>query len=359
MGLEDEFSQQDRSGWAPLSPSTFSTWPPKAFGYAPGLKRAIQGAAPHLVHVHGLWMYPSWANLASSSEAKRPYVISPQGMLDPWALANSRLKKRIVAKLFEDRHLRGAACLHALAPAERSAMRDYGLRNPIAIIPNGVDPARPASKQIPAWRSAIAVDQKVLLFLGRLHPKKGLMPLLKSLDHLWRDPRNPATGWTLVVAGWSQNDHRRELEEFARDRGHESRVRFLGPLYGQDKTDAFHASDAFLLPSHSEGLPVAVLEAWSHGLPVAMTAACNIETGFESGAAIRLNWTQEGELTGLEDLLQLSPKERLEMGNRGRCLIEQEFDWRKIGDRFLALYRWMRGETAVPDFVDCGRDHGA
>ncbi len=352
MGLEDEFSEQDLPGWAPLTPKTFSIWPPKAFGYAPRLRRAIREAYPDLVHVHGLWMYPSWANLASSVAAKRPYVVSPQGMLDPWALANSRLKKRLVAAVFEDRHLRNAGCLHALAPAERAAMREYGLRNPIAIIPNGVDPARPASGRVPAWRSGIPEDQKILLFLGRLHPKKGLLPLLERLDRLWNEPRCRADEWTLVIAGWSQNNHQHELEEWTRERGLQSRVRFAGPLHGQDKTDAFHAADAFVLPSHSEGLPVAVLEAWAHGLPVAMTAACNIEQGFASDAAVQLGWTPDGQLTGLHELFEMSSGGRTEMGDRGLSLVGREFDWRQIGARFLTLYQWLTGDAPVPDFVE-------
>lgn len=351
MGLEDPFSEEDRGGWSPLQPRTFRTFPPKAFGYAPGLGRALRSTDANLVHIHGLWMYPSWANLAAAKRS-RPYVISPQGMLDPWALANSRLKKRIVATLFEDRHLRGAACLHALSPSERSAMRNYGLKNPIAILPNGVDPAPLASGRDPAWTGRVEHGKRVLLFLGRLHPKKGVLQLLKGLHRLWNGESAAADDWALVVAGWSQNDHQRDLEEFVRQERLGDRVHFVGPLHGQDKTDALRAADAFVLPSWSEGLPMAVLEAWSHGLPVAMTAACNIERGFSAGAAMQLEYGKNEELSGLREFLETPAAALREMGLRGRELVAREFDWRMIGLRFLSLYQWMRGEAPMPDFVE-------
>lgn len=355
LGLADSFTEQDRGGWGPLSPTTLRALPPRAFGYAPGLRRALLAAEADLVHIHGIWMYPSWANLSWSTGTGRPYLVSPHGMLDPWALAHSRLRKRVVAGLYENRHLRRAGCLHALAPSELTAMRKYGLDGPIAIVPNAVDPAAPPSGRIPAWQSEIGSDRKVLLFLGRLHPKKGLMPLLRSLDRLWRDNAAGARSWTLAVAGWDQNDHRRELETFVRERDLQERVRFLGPLHGQDKTDALHAADAFILPSRSEGLPVAVLEAWAHGLPVAMTDACNIDQGFSSDAAVRIALTPEDDLTGLEALFEMSAEGRHQMGERGRQLVDREFRWERIGDQFLALYRWLLREGPRPGFVEGNR----
>lgn len=351
MGLEDPFTAQDRRSWSPLLPRTFSAFPPQAFGYSPGLSQALRSADANLVHIHGLWMYPSWANVATAKPS-RPYVVSPHGMLDPWALANSRLKKRIVATLFENRHLRGAACLHALAPSERLAMRSYGLKNPIAILPNGVDPAPPASGRDPVWKGHIESGKRILLFLGRVHPKKGLMPLLKALGGLWNGESTAADDWALVVAGWSQNDHQRDLEELVHQERLGERVRFVGPLHGQDKTDALHAADAFVLPSRSEGLPMTVLEAWSHGLPVAMTAACNIERGFLVDAAMRLDYGEHQELSGLREFLETPAAALREMGLRGRELVAREFDWPTIGSGFLALYRWIRGEAPMPDFVE-------
>ena len=355
LGLADSFTEQDRSGWSPLSPTALRALPPPGFGYAPGLGRALRAADADLVHIHGIWMYPSWANLSWSTRAGRPYLVSPHGMLDPWALMHSRMKKRVVARLYENRHLRRAGCLHALAPAELSAMRKYGLDGPVAIVPNAVDPAAPPSGRLPTWRNGIAPDRKVLLFLGRLHPKKGLMPLLRSLDRLWRENAAGVRNWMLALAGWDQNDHRRELETFVHERGLTERVRFLGPLHGQEKTDALHAADAFILPSRSEGLPVAVLEAWAHGLPVAMTDACNIDQGFSSGAALRIALTPDDDLSGLDTLFELSEADRSRMGERGRELVEREFRWERIGDQFLSLYRWLLGQGPRPDFVEGGR----
>ena len=111
-----------------------------AFGYAPRLARSLREGRLSLLHANGLWMYPSLASRRWSRRARRPYLIAPHGMLDPWAVAHSAWKKRLVGWWFENAHLAGAACLHALTAAEARALRSYGLRNPICVVPNGVDP---------------------------------------------------------------------------------------------------------------------------------------------------------------------------------------------------------------------------
>ena len=128
-----------------MSGSTFTACcGPRAFGYAPELSRALDAARLDLVHTHGLWMYPSVAAAWRwATRWKRPLVVSPHGMLEPWAVRNSAWKKRIAGWLFENRHLRRAACLHALNDAEYEAIRAYGLTNPVAVIPNGVDLPEP------------------------------------------------------------------------------------------------------------------------------------------------------------------------------------------------------------------------
>src|SRR5271165_4907043 len=138
MGLSEPNFERDRSLWGKVGTEAFRVRGPRFFGYAPDLSTALHLKNPTLIHIHGLWIYPSVAAIRWSRRSK-PYVVSPHGMLDPWALKNSQWKKRISAALYENRHLRGAACLHALNHAEAEAMRAYGLKNPICVIPNGID----------------------------------------------------------------------------------------------------------------------------------------------------------------------------------------------------------------------------
>lgn len=135
------------------------------------MRGRLESGRLSLLHIHGLWMYPSVACM-QWSRGKRPYLVSPHGMLDGWALRNSAWKKILAARLYENRHLRGAACLNALNESEAASIRAYGLRNPVCIVPNGVD--------LPDQRPTLGGGEKVCLFLGRLHPKKGLPALLSA-----------------------------------------------------------------------------------------------------------------------------------------------------------------------------------
>jgi poly(glycerol-phosphate) alpha-glucosyltransferase len=269
-------------------------------------------------------------------------------MLDPWALHNSRWKKIIAAFVFERGHLENAACIHAVNEAEAAAIRAFGLKNPICVIPNGVElhPSN-AVDRMPPWAANIVGDRKVLLYFGRLHPKKGLSILLRG----WKEAFKRERGWVLVVAGWDQSGHQGELEQLARELKITDSVKFAGPLFGEARESAYENADASVLPSLSEGQPLVVLEAWSHARPVLLTPECNLPEGFEKRAAIQMNATVEGAAEGLERLFALDEPALQEMGCRGRDLVIANFSWPQIASQMFAVYNWLLGRSAAPDCV--------
>ncbi len=349
FGLADDWTETDRPGWDGPPLRLHGVFGGRAFGYAPRLARSLHARRLALLHAHGLWMYPSLASLRWSRGARRPYLVAPHGMLDPWAVSRAAWKKRLVAWWFENAHLAGAACLHALTEAEARAIRACGLANPICIVPNGVDPPEDVEPVLPAWADAAGSDRKILLFLGRLHPKKGLDTLLAA----WRDVRTAAGAcdWMLVIAGWDEAAHGQRLRHIADALGLGDSLRFVGPQFDDDKAASFASADAFVLPSLSEGLPVAVLEAWSYGLPVLMTEACNLPEGFAAGAALRIGADPSGIAAGLRKLFALSEAGRREMGARGRALVRERFTWASIGQQMAAVYRWVLDGGAPPSSV--------
>jgi len=347
FGLEDRFSNSDRPLWNGVSLRLAKVMGPRSFGYAPQLGELLRAAKIELLHVHGLWMYPSIA-CCLWSRGHRPYIVSPHGMLDPWALRNSAWKKKIAGWLYENRHLRGARCFHALCEAEAAAIREYGLRNPVAVIPNGVDlPAEREGFSAP-WAKILPEGVRVLLFLGRLHPKKNAASLIRA----WGATQGATQdGWCLVIAGWDQGGHKGELLALAQELGLEQRIWFSGPLFGEEKDAALRSASAFVLPSLSEGLPMAVLEAWAYGLPVLMTPECNLTEGFGAGAAIRIGHDPEAIARGLEQLFAMKDTERAEMGARGRKLVEEKFSWPKIARQMKEVYEWVLGKGPKPECV--------
>jgi glycosyltransferase involved in cell wall biosynthesis len=351
VSVEDEFSTEDRAQWEDLSVRLAA---PKyaSFRYAPELSRQLASLTPDLVHTHGIWTYLSVATVrwskSNGSVTPRPYVVSTHGMLDPWALHNSRWKKIVAAFVFERRHLENAACIHAFNQAEAAAIRKFGLRNPICVIPNGVEvDASNAADRTPPWDANMVGGRKVLLYLGRLHPKKGLSILLRG----WKEASKREKGWLLVIAGWDQGGHRGELEQLARELKITDSVQFAGPLFGEERETAYQNANAFILPSLSEGQPLVVLEAWSHARAVLMTPECNLPEGFEKGAAVRINATVEGVAEGLGTLFALEEPDLQGMGRRGRDLVIANFSWPQIAAQMFAVYNWLLGHSTAPDCV--------
>jgi poly(glycerol-phosphate) alpha-glucosyltransferase len=351
FALDDEHTAADRASWNSVPLATFHKLGPAAFGYAPGLLPALEASRADLLHVHGIWMYPSAASLRWSKRTRRPHLVSPHGMLDPWALHRSAWKKRAAGWLFENRHLESAACLHALNLAEAEAIRAYGLRNPVCVIPNGID-LEPSPGSAPAaWEQALPPQAPVLLYFGRLHPKKGLVNLLRAWADLSRTQPPSVTGWFLVLAGWDQSGHEAELRALAESLGIAAQVRFIGPQFGPDKAATYRRARALVLPSFSEGLPVTVLEAWAHRLPVLMTPHCHLPEGFEAGAALRAQPDPVSIAQGLLELISMSEDTRAGMGRRGRALVEARFSWNVVAAEMSRVYAWLLAAGPRPASV--------
>ena len=226
------------------------------------------------------------------------------------------------AALFENANLRGAACLHALCLPEAEAIRAYGLKNPICVIPNGVD--------IPERRSPRAADRTARpcsTSAGCIR-RKACPDLLRAWKKVRREP------WDLVIAGWDEGGHEAELRELAAAEG----VRFPGPLFDEAKRDAFQQCDGFILPSLSEGLPMVLLEAWASGKPVLMTPQCNLPEGFAAGAAVRIETERGWHRARPGGFLRArTTRQRSDMGQRGLRLVRERFSWPAIAARNEAV----------------------
>lgn len=349
---EDSDSATDLATWEPLPVSLARTIGPSRFGFAPSLPEALVTAQLEVVSTHGLWRYTSRATSLWHARTGKPYVVSPHGMLDPWALRNSPKRKRAAGWLFEDRHLDRANCLRALCQSEATAIRDYGLRNPVAIIPNGVVLPELDGNPVPGWsRVDSLAGARILLSIGRLHPKKNLLALIQGWKQL-RDARARGIDeWRLVIAGWDEGGYAGELKACVDALGLTSQVWLPGPLFGQEKEAAYRNASAFIIPSLSEGLPMVVLEAWSYALPVLMTAECNLPEGFAARAALPMGTSAEAMATTLADLFLLNNPEKTAMGQRGRELCARDFNWPRIATQTKELLHWVLGEKARPDFV--------
>jgi glycosyltransferase involved in cell wall biosynthesis len=397
LGVKDEFTNADINEWAPLRPAVFPPILPRSFGYAAGYAQYLAERCPDIAHVHGLWTYPSLAGYLWHRRTKRPLMYTAHGMLDPWALRNAAWKKRLVRGLWEDAAHRSAACFHVNSEAEHISVRRFGLRNPICVIPNGVDLPDVGQQTTEHRPLTIGIGQltsgrRVLLYLGRLHPKKNLANLIRAWKATLNSQPPTINSWVLAIAGWDQGGHERELKQLAKELGLSfaeigsqiSEIRnggtssvslkavaadtaattgltsnlrsltsvvFLGPLFGEKKAAAYRSCDVFVLPSLSEGLPMTVLEAWAYAKPVLMTPECNLPEGFAAGAALQIGTTSSKIAAGLKQLTEMTDDDRKAMGARGRTLVAEKFSWPRIGQQLCTVYEWMLGGGTPPETV--------
>lgn len=355
FSLPDAHSAADLSAWAPLRPELHPFRGPVGFRYSPALARAVAAAKCDLVHTHGIWLHISAVALREHRRRGIPHIISPRGMLDPWAVRQSRWKKLLAGWWFEQAHLSEARCLHALAPSELAAIRAYGLNNPIALIPNGIDLPGPVTDP-PPWQTGFGTNERVLLFLARLHPKKGVAEMLRAWAAVRRHSPNLAASWRLAVAGWDDGGHEAGMKRLSAELGLNGQVAFLGPLFDERKAAALAHCAGFILPSFSEGLPMGVLEAWAHGKPVLMTPQCNLPEGFAAGAALEMTPSVESIATALRAFFSMSPAALGEMGEKGGRLVAERFTWPKIAREMRAVYQWVLGGGPGPACVVLPQD---
>jgi poly(glycerol-phosphate) alpha-glucosyltransferase len=351
FGIRDGDAAADAARWRPVTPRLARAAGPAVLGFAPGLFPAVLRADLDLLHAHGLWNMQALVNLAWAARTRRPYLVSLHGMLNPLALRRSAARKRVAAALYERRRLRGAGCLHAVGAHETGALRAYGVATAVAEIPYGIelpDPAAPAGP--PPWAQA-GDGRRVLLYLGRLDPIKGLDDLVRGWAAARAGGSASASEWMLVIAGWGAPKHEAGLREAVAGSGAAPSIVLAGPVFGADREAAYRAADACILPSRSEGMPVGVLEAWARARPMLMTDACHLPEGFEAGAALRVAPGVDGVARALLALFATSAADRAATGARGRALVEARFAWPVIARRFLDVYRWLAGGGPPPDCV--------
>lgn len=280
-----------------------------------------------IVHAHGVW---DGAALAGNLLAKRAgcrLVISPHGMLEPWAFSHNRLKKFLPWHLWERRALASADVLEAKSDLEATAFPKVGLHNQAAVIPVGVDfpDLLPVARQMGGPRTC--------LFLSRIHPKKGIDMLLQA----WAALR-PA-GWRLVIAGPDDSGHLPPLRALARSLGIAGDVDFLGPHYGQAKWDLLQSAELFVLPSHSENFGIVIPEALAMGVAcIATTGTPWVELG-PRGMGWCVAPTVDAITSALAAAVSRSPADLAAMGHRGVGYVRDTFSWPAITHQTVALYR--------------------
>lgn len=334
--------------WAPMSSSptflkTFPLgWGPRRLGRSPAMRRWLSTQAASrsvdLIHNHNLWMMP---NVYSGQVARRhdiPLVVSPHGTLSEWAMRSGSSVKRLFWPLLQRPALAVATCFHATAKSEYADIRRMGFRQPVAIIPNGID--------IPDLRPKKRSDSRTLLFLGRIHPVKGLDMLLPA----WRVVQDRFPEWKLRIVGPDNRGYLAQVQRLASELRLE-RIEFSGALYGKQKSLAYGQADLFVLPSYSENFGMTVAEALAAGIPAIVTKGAPWSDLEAHGAGWWIGIGIDPLVACLQDALSRSTDNLGEMGLRGRAWMDAEYSWAHVGRQMVETYRWILHGGNKPDSV--------
>ena len=323
---------------------SYPVWIPE---YAERIQASIRGCNVRLVHDHGCWLPSNFIVARETTRENVAMVISPRGMLEPWSMRRSHLKKKFAWQIFQHRALEQASVLHATSQIEADNLRRLGLRRPIAVIPNGVD----LPLEIHCYQSGkrtrqkAAASERTLLFLSRIHPKKGLLNLIQALK------QTLTTGWRVVIAGPDENNHRIEVEAAISEAGLQGQVTFTGPVDHVTKWSLYEQADLFVLPTFSENFGNVIAEALAAGVPVITTKGAPWQDLEKYGCGWWIDIGVEPLVHALRAAMSLSYETRAIMGESGRKLVQEKYCWPDIADKMAAVYRWLLKEGDKPDCV--------
>ena len=306
---------------------------------AKGIRCAIDRT--DILHTHSLWMMQTYYAYKATKSKDVKLCMHIHGTLSPWALQRSKLKKRLSSIFLKQRKvLERADLLIASCEDEYNDIRNYGLKNPVAIITNGIE--------IPNLSTSVIKKEKTLVFLSRIHPKKGIDILLKS----WKAIQDKYPDWNLQIAG---NDS----TEYAAILKNESaalqckRVKFTGELRGNEKHEFLATASLFVLPTHSENFGIAVGEALACGTPVITTTGAPWSGLVDNDCGLWIELSVDNLTRALEDMMSRPLDELSRMGENGREWMKRDFSWDEIARKTIKAYEWLLSSEHVekPDWI--------
>ena len=291
-----------------------------------------------IIQDHGIWLPHNGHVAKIAGRFGIPLIISPNGMLQPWALKYRKWRKIVAWQLWQKRRLQKANLLHAASHAEAESVNQLGLGKPVVVIPNGTEIPEYTNHRTPPGDGKIR-----MLFMSRIHPSKGLFLLIEALRNL------NSKDWILTIAGYDENNHQQEVELAVAQANLSHSVQFIGPVDEEHKWDVYAGADLFVHPSFSENFGIVIAEALAAGLPVIATTGSPWIDLTRHDCGWWIEPTIADLTSAIQEALSLSVKQRQAMGARGKKLVKEKYSWKSIAEEMQKLYQLiLSGE----DFQD-------
>lgn len=312
-----------------------------------------------LIQLQSIWAMSYHQVALIARKHNIPYIITPRGMLEPWSLSQKKWKKKLALMLYQKKDLQKAACIFTTAEMEAEHVRELGVNAPMSVIPNGIE------TDGYACRTSLKGVKKQILFLSRVHVKKGIEILIDAFGKL-KAEGGEFNEWSVVIVGNGEEDYIENLKHKVNELGLENCIKILPPVFGVDKTKLYQESSLFCLPSYSENFGMVIAEAMSCGVPAITTNGTpwQLLNGdcCTMGASLdmlsddkRTGWCIDLSVENLERTLReamVMPTASLfEMGQRGSKMIHENFNYRSVARKTKELYEWILNGGNQPEFV--------
>ena len=316
-----------------------------------------------LIQMQSMWA-PAYHKVAKIARSHNiPYIITPRGMLEPWSLSQSKWKKKLALWFYQMNDLKKAACIFTTAEMEAQHVRDLGVNVPMSVIPNGIETAGYAC------RTSMDGVKKQILFLSRIHVKKGIEILIDAFRKVTEEGLGETlevSDWSVVIVGNGESEYIDSLKRKVESLGMQECVKILPPVFGEAKTKLYQESSIFCLPSYSENFGMVIAEAMSCGVPAITTNGTpwQLLNGDCSTMGASLEVLGENKRTGwcidlsvdnlsnaLKEAMSMSAEDLYEMGQRGNKLVNENFNYRSVAKKTKALYEWIINGGEKPSFV--------
>lgn len=317
----------------------FPTVGPKSLNVLWGLSKWLKLNLKNydLVSIETIWSFSNYLIANACKRYNIPFIVTTHGMLHPKALKVSFFKKKIAKYTILKCLFENAKAFHALNLNEKLMIQEYGIEKKIFVVGNGINipDIENTNSEIEQQLYSKFIDKKYCLYLGRLHPIKGVDRLIESWTKLHYNK-----DWHLVIAGDGESVYENYLKSLY-NLSINDNISFVGFVSKKSKEFLYQKSQFCVLPSHSEAFPMALLESFSYAKPALITSSCVFDEAIECKAAIQVDSSNEGIFSGLNQYLSKTDLEISQMGYNGLQLIQAEFLWDAIYKKLIYEYELL------------------
>lgn len=312
-----------------------------------------------VIQLQSMWDLRYHIVAKTARKHRIPYIITPRGMLEPWCLSQKKWKKKLAMALYQMKDIKRSACVFTTAEMEALHVRDLGVDVPMVVLPNGIE--------TDSYPCRISKDKvkKQILFLSRIHIKKGIELLIDAFDRIIKKNAD-MDDWTVAIVGNGEEEYIRELKRKVEGLNLRDKVKILAPVFGDAKVKLYQESSIFCLPSYSENFGMVIAEAMSCGVPCITTNGTpwQLLNGEVSTMGANLDILGKNRKTGwcidlnvdnlekvLLEAMTVKTEALYEMGQKGNLLVQENFNYKSVARKVMQLYSWLLDGGQTPAFV--------